>query len=239
MPSRRLARGELADLVAHLHAQELDGLVHVAAGLHQCGLAVHHPRAGAVAQGLDVRCADRGGAHVASSPWGSRREPLRASPPRGRCPRWSRARRPRRRARAPRRPSPCSPLFVTFGSGWGGGRRGCGRACGGLRRRRRRRLGAAWAACWAACASAAARCSASLRSRSSASRLARASASQAGLLLGLLARLLLLGAEDLAAVADDVADRPRDHVARADGVVVARDRRSRCRRGRSSCRPAR
>ena len=49
-----LAAGELADLVAHLDAQDLDGLVDVAAGLLQGLLAVHHPRAGLLAQGLDV-----------------------------------------------------------------------------------------------------------------------------------------------------------------------------------------
>src|SRR3954452_12538463 len=60
----RLAAGELADLVAHLDPDDLDGLVHVAAGLGQRGLAVHHPRAGLVAEGLDVGCGD-GGAHDA------------------------------------------------------------------------------------------------------------------------------------------------------------------------------
>src|SRR3954447_20877798 len=55
----RLAAGELADLVAHLDPDDLDGLVHVAAGLGQRGLAVHHPRAGLVAQGLDVGSGDR------------------------------------------------------------------------------------------------------------------------------------------------------------------------------------
>src|SRR3954453_2070752 len=56
----RLAAGELADLVAHLDPDDLDGLVHVAAGLGEGGLAVHHPRAGLVAQGLDVGSGDRG-----------------------------------------------------------------------------------------------------------------------------------------------------------------------------------
>ena len=37
-----------------LLAQELDGLVHVAAGFGQRGLAVHHPRAGLVAQLLHL-----------------------------------------------------------------------------------------------------------------------------------------------------------------------------------------
>src|SRR3954469_389647 len=60
----RLTAGELADLVAHLDPDDLDGLVHVAAGLGQRGLAVHHPRAGLVAESLDVGCGD-GGAHDA------------------------------------------------------------------------------------------------------------------------------------------------------------------------------
>src|SRR5918997_2606546 len=54
----RVAAGELADLVAELHAQQLDGGVDVAVGLLQRALAVHHACAGLVAQGLDVLGAD-------------------------------------------------------------------------------------------------------------------------------------------------------------------------------------
>lgn len=48
----RLAVGELADLVAELDAQQLDGLLDVAVGLLQRLLAVHHAGAGALTEGL-------------------------------------------------------------------------------------------------------------------------------------------------------------------------------------------
>ena len=54
-------------LVAHPDPQELDGLVDVAAGLLQRVLAVHHTRAGLLPQRLDLRGADRGGAHAGVS----------------------------------------------------------------------------------------------------------------------------------------------------------------------------
>src|SRR3954447_15587200 len=91
-----LAAGELADLVAHLDADDLDGLVEVAVGLLQGGLAVHHPRAGPVAQGLDVLRGNGGGlSHRCGPPrrsgWSRRRS--RPSPAAARCP-------PRRARRA-------------------------------------------------------------------------------------------------------------------------------------------
>src|SRR3954451_14214697 len=55
-----LATGELADLVAHLDAEDLLGLGGVAVGLGQGVLAVHHAGAGLLAKGLDVGRADRG-----------------------------------------------------------------------------------------------------------------------------------------------------------------------------------
>src|SRR5438067_3340183 len=67
----RLAAGELADLAAHLHAQDLDGLLHVAAGLLEGTLAVHHAGARLLTQRLDVRGGDRGGAHASVSSWGA------------------------------------------------------------------------------------------------------------------------------------------------------------------------
>src|SRR3954447_16882884 len=73
-----LATGELADLVAHLDPDDLDGLVDVAGGLGQGGLAVHHPRARLVAEGLDVLCGEN--SHWRGSPRWSR----------GRLPRWRR-----------------------------------------------------------------------------------------------------------------------------------------------------
>src|SRR3954468_15986469 len=57
---RRLAPGELADLVAHPDAQDLLGLGGVAAGLGEGVLAVHHAGARLLAKGLDVGSADRG-----------------------------------------------------------------------------------------------------------------------------------------------------------------------------------
>src|SRR5919198_1559421 len=53
-----LAPGELADLAAHLHAQDLGRAIEVALGLLQRRLAVHHPRAGLLAQRGDVLGAD-------------------------------------------------------------------------------------------------------------------------------------------------------------------------------------
>src|SRR4051794_11139402 len=67
---RALGRGLLAALGGGrlaLDAEDLDRLVDVAPGLGQGGLAVHHPGARAVAQGLDVGGADRRGAHQAFS----------------------------------------------------------------------------------------------------------------------------------------------------------------------------
>ncbi len=49
-----LAVGELAELLAHLDLQRLEGLLLVAVGLGQGVLAVHHPRAGLLAQRGDV-----------------------------------------------------------------------------------------------------------------------------------------------------------------------------------------
>src|SRR5215207_4230583 len=57
----------LGGLRLALDPQDLDGLVDVAAGLGQRLLAVHHPRARAVAQGLDVAGGD--GGHRAGSSW--------------------------------------------------------------------------------------------------------------------------------------------------------------------------
>src|SRR5688572_5761467 len=60
----RLAAAHLERLVAEAHPQELGGRVDVAAGLLERLLAVHHARARAVAELLDLRC---GNAHLASS----------------------------------------------------------------------------------------------------------------------------------------------------------------------------
>src|SRR5262249_30469406 len=60
---RALGRGATASLGGlrlALHAQDLDGLLHIAALLGQGGLAIHHPRAGAVAQGLYILRTDVG-----------------------------------------------------------------------------------------------------------------------------------------------------------------------------------
>src|ERR1700730_13848642 len=63
---------EILDLLALLQAQDLDRLLHVAIGLGQRLLAVHHARAGALAQRLDVLGGDIGGAHQRpGSPAGS------------------------------------------------------------------------------------------------------------------------------------------------------------------------
>ena len=61
-----LAAAHLERLVAEADAQQLDGGVDVAAGLGQRRLAVHHARAGLVAQLLDLRRGDRGSAHAFS-----------------------------------------------------------------------------------------------------------------------------------------------------------------------------
>src|SRR4029079_11305864 len=63
-PLAALGGGGLA-----LDPENLDRLLEVALGLGEGRLAVHHPRACAVAQGLDVGGADRGGAHGVGS-WG-------------------------------------------------------------------------------------------------------------------------------------------------------------------------
>ncbi len=58
------ALAEVLDLLALLHAQDLDRLLDVAGGLGERLLAVHHPRARALAQGLHVFCCDLDGAHA-------------------------------------------------------------------------------------------------------------------------------------------------------------------------------
>src|SRR3954451_2974177 len=63
-PLAALGRGRLS-----LDAQDLDRLVDVAPRLGERGLAVHHPRAGAVAQRLDVGGAHGGRAHGVVSSW--------------------------------------------------------------------------------------------------------------------------------------------------------------------------
>src|SRR5204862_4888475 len=62
-----LAAAHLQRLVAEADAQQLDGGVDVAVCLAERLLAVHHARAGAVAQLLDLRCGDRRSAHLDSS----------------------------------------------------------------------------------------------------------------------------------------------------------------------------
>src|SRR5918995_2836347 len=62
-----LAAAHLERLVAEAHAQELGGRLDIAAGLLERLLAVHHARARAVAELLDLGGRDRGGAHLASS----------------------------------------------------------------------------------------------------------------------------------------------------------------------------
>src|SRR5690242_16207158 len=62
-----LAAAHLERLVAEADAQQLDGGVEVAVGLAERLLAVHHARARAVAQLLDLRGGDRGSAHLDSS----------------------------------------------------------------------------------------------------------------------------------------------------------------------------
>src|SRR4051794_41622233 len=64
-----LAIGELAELVAHLDAKDLGGLVDVARGLLEGTLAVHHARAGLLAQGGDVLGADLGSGGHAFCSW--------------------------------------------------------------------------------------------------------------------------------------------------------------------------
>src|SRR3954451_11449107 len=86
-----LSARQLLDLLPELDAQELDGLVDVAVGLLERGLAIHHPGARAFAQGLDVLGGNGGGL---SHRW----EPPRWS-------RWSRRRVPRRAVALPGRGS--------------------------------------------------------------------------------------------------------------------------------------
>src|SRR6185437_3288613 len=62
-----LALAEILDLLALLHAQDLDRPVDVALGLGEGFLAVHHARAGALAQRLDVLGCDLGRAHCCSA----------------------------------------------------------------------------------------------------------------------------------------------------------------------------
>src|SRR3954451_3722420 len=87
---RRRALAALGRLGLPLHAQDLDGLVDVPAGLLEGLLAVHHAGARAVAQGLDVTggdsrghqptsCSGRGAAGRSSADFTSA-----SSPPRGR-----------------------------------------------------------------------------------------------------------------------------------------------------------
>ena len=64
-----LAAADLQGLVAEADAQQLDRRVEVAARLGQGVLAVHHPRARAVAELLDLLGADRRGAHFSSFSW--------------------------------------------------------------------------------------------------------------------------------------------------------------------------
>src|ERR1700760_2169906 len=59
----RDALAEILDLLALLQAQDLDGLVHIAAGLGERFLAVHHACARALAQRLDVFRGNLDGAH--------------------------------------------------------------------------------------------------------------------------------------------------------------------------------
>ena len=241
MPSVASRPRELAELVAHLHAQELDGLVHVAAGLLERGLAVHHPRAGLLAQRLDVRSGDRG--HVTASLLGrlcgvgrSRRgaarrrasrlggaQPAASRPPRVACGIARLERRPRRRRTV------SAPV-----SGAGGAAppaaasTASGAACGAGR--------------LAPAASAAAsprRASASRRPAPRPRASARSAASRGGLRLGLGAGAAPPRRGTSAALGDHVGDRVGDDLARADRVVVARDHvvdpvrdRSSCRRGR-------
>jgi hypothetical protein len=53
------AAGPLADVLRALDAQDLDGLVKVAAGLLEGLLAVHHAGAGELTQALDIRSGER------------------------------------------------------------------------------------------------------------------------------------------------------------------------------------
>src|SRR5262249_48216129 len=48
--------GALGRVRGALGAEDVDGRLDVPAGLDQRGLAVHHPRAGALAKGLDLLC---------------------------------------------------------------------------------------------------------------------------------------------------------------------------------------
>src|SRR5580693_2025316 len=62
---RGRALAQILDFLALLHAQDLDRLLDVSLRLRQRLLAVHHPRARALAQRLHVFCADLHGAHDA------------------------------------------------------------------------------------------------------------------------------------------------------------------------------
>src|SRR5271165_2399149 len=64
-PLRGGSLAEVLDLLALLHAQDLDRLVDVPLGLGEGLLAVHHPRAGALPQGLHVLRCDLGRVHHA------------------------------------------------------------------------------------------------------------------------------------------------------------------------------
>src|SRR3954451_14290858 len=64
-----LAVADLERLVAQADAQQLDGCVHVAAGLRQGVLAVHHAGAGGLPELGDLLGADGGRAHFSSSVW--------------------------------------------------------------------------------------------------------------------------------------------------------------------------
>src|SRR5205823_4300172 len=57
------ALAEILDLLALLDAQDLDRLLDVALRLGEGALAIHHARAGPLAQGLDLLRADLGRAH--------------------------------------------------------------------------------------------------------------------------------------------------------------------------------
>ena len=106
-------------------------------------------------------------------------------------------------------------------------RRGAARALLGLRRRRlsrRRRRGSGGRS---RCGGLGARPAAAAAASAARGLLGLAAGALLGLaaraLLGLGAQALLLGAVDAGALADDLADRARDHRARADRVVVAGD----------------
>src|SRR5262249_6959462 len=66
-PLRRLPPGALPSRCHPTFAQERAGSIEVSPGLLESALAVHHPRAGGVAELLDERCPDRR-AHSDSPP---------------------------------------------------------------------------------------------------------------------------------------------------------------------------